>query len=459
MKYAIIDIETTGGTAEREKITEIAIVLHDGTRELDRYQTLINPERGIPYNISQLTGITNEMVADAPKFYEIAKKIVEFTKDCIFVAHNVQFDYGFVQAEFKRLGFVYQRKRLCTVRLGRAILPGHKSYSLGNICRDLGISLVGAHRAMNDTLATVKLFEVLLANDTNGAIPLMLNHGVVATRLPQNISMEKLDELPESCGVYYFYNHEKEVIYVGKSINIRKRVMEHLGNKQAKAQRMVASIHDISYEITGSELIALLLESHEIKTLKPSYNRAQKPRVATYDLFYWQDEKGYYRLETAKTPTNVEILGSYSSHNEAKAVLKSLQRDYGLCANLCSTLPSDRACFRYHLGECSGACLGKETPDTYNEKPLQAIRSFRPDRFSEDFFLVEDGRDLDEKAVILVQNKEYKGYGYTSKDAPRDAWFDAIKKRKHNYSIVQIIREYMNSSKKWRIIRLNTENA
>jgi DNA polymerase III subunit epsilon len=197
------------------------------------------------------------MVADAPKFHEVAKDIVEFTKDCIFVAHNVQFDYGFVQSEFKRLGFIYQRRRLCTVRLGRSIIPGYKSYSLGNITRDLGISLVGAHRAMNDAVATSKLFEILLKKDVNDEINSMLNHGVVATRLPKEITIEKLQALPEFCGVYYFYNAQKEVIYVGKSINIRKRVMEHLANKQAKAQRMVASITDISVEITGSELIAL----------------------------------------------------------------------------------------------------------------------------------------------------------------------------------------------------------
>ncbi|MEY4927464.1 MAG: hypothetical protein RI894_1900 [Bacteroidota bacterium] len=452
--YAIIDIETTGGTAAREKITEIAIILHDGERVLDTYSTLINPERSIPYNIIQLTGITNEMVADAPKFYEVAKDIVAFTKDCIFVAHNVQFDYDFVQTEFKRLGFVYQRRRLCTVRLGRSIIPGYKSYSLGNITRELGISLLGAHRAMNDAQATAKLFEILVKKDVNNEIESMLNHGVVATRLPKTVSMEMLQALPESCGVYYFYNANKEVIYVGKSINIRKRIMEHLANKQAKAQRMIASIHDITYTVTGSELVALLLESHEIKTLKPNYNKAQKPRAATYDLFYWQDEKGYYRLETAKTPSNVEILASYPSHTEAKIVLKTLQRNYGLCANLCTTLPSERACFLYHVGDCKGACLGKETPEEYNEKPLLAIRSFRPDRFSEDFFLVEEGRNLEELAIILIKNKEYQGYGYIDKDAAGSEWYDAIEARKHNYSIVQIVREYMQSSKKWRKITL-----
>jgi DNA polymerase III subunit epsilon len=171
-------------------------------------------------------------------------------------------------------------------------------------------------------------------------------------------------------------------------------------------------------------------------------------------LFYWTDEKGYLRFETAKSPSNVEVLCSFPSNTEAKSVLKGLQRSYGLCANLCTTLTVDRACFLHHLGECKGACLGEETPDSYNIQALKAIRAFRPDTFSEDFFLVEDGRTLDEIALILIKNKEYQGYGYVAKTATSDEWFDAISKKKHNYSIVQIIRAYMQTSKHWRKVRL-----
>lgn len=164
--YAIIDIETTGQSAANGKITEVAIFVHDGFKVIDSFSSLINPECYIPDYIVNLTGINNEMVRNAPKFYEVARRIVEMTNDRIFVAHNVSFDYRFIQEEFKRLGYDYQRKTMCTVRMGRKFLPGHKSYSLGNICDELGISINGRHRAAGDALATVKLFEILLEKKT-----------------------------------------------------------------------------------------------------------------------------------------------------------------------------------------------------------------------------------------------------------------------------------------------------
>ena len=170
MKYAIVDIETTGGQSPADRITEIAIIIHDGEKIIDEFTSLINPERRIPYFVSRLTGISDEMVMDAPRFFEVAKKIVEITEDCIFVAHNVQFDYQFIRQEFKSLGFNYSRDYTCTVRLSRKLLPGHASYSLGKLCNSLGIALENRHRAFGDALATAKLFELLLKSDENGFI-------------------------------------------------------------------------------------------------------------------------------------------------------------------------------------------------------------------------------------------------------------------------------------------------
>ena len=161
--YAIIDIETTGQAANTGRITEIAIFVHDGFAITDSFSSLINPECYIPGFITNLTGIDNEMVRTAPRFYEIAKRIVEMTQDNVFVAHNVSFDYKFIQHEFKRLGYNYQRNTMCTVRMGRKFLPGYKSYSLGRLCEELGITINGRHRAAGDALATVKLFELILA--------------------------------------------------------------------------------------------------------------------------------------------------------------------------------------------------------------------------------------------------------------------------------------------------------
>lgn len=170
--YAVVDIETSGGRAQVDKITEIAIYIHDGRRVVDEFTTLINPEVSIPPFITNLTGINNQMVANAPKFYEVAKKIVLLTEGKLFVAHNAQFDYGFIQAEFKRLGYDYQRNTLCTVKMSRKIIPGLKSYSLGNLCQSVGIPINNRHRAAGDALATIKLLDLLLEKTQGQLIPM-----------------------------------------------------------------------------------------------------------------------------------------------------------------------------------------------------------------------------------------------------------------------------------------------
>ena len=227
--YAIVDIETTGGSARLERITEIAVYVHDGKRIIDEYSTLINPERNIPYFITALTGISNEMVEDAPKFFEVAKKIVEITEGNIFVAHNARFDYSFIRQEFSMLGYNFKRPLLDTVSLSRKLLPGHKSYSLGNLCRDLGIEIVGRHRASGDALATVRLMEILLGKDSeqkNGS--LVKNRK--ASKLHPALDIQKIADLPEEPGIYYFHNDSGEIIYVGKSRNLYQRVNTHLSN-------------------------------------------------------------------------------------------------------------------------------------------------------------------------------------------------------------------------------------
>ena len=221
--YAIIDIETTGLSPAIEKITEIAIYLHDGEKITDSYSTLINPERRISPYITQLTGITNEMVEDAPKFWEIAKDIITLTENRTFVAHNASFDYNFIRSEFKSLGYNFSRDRLCTVKLSRKIIPGFKSYSLGNLCNSLHIIVNDRHRAMGDAFATVKLFELLLTKDKS--------LGKKTNTKFYNIEASKIASLPEEAGVYYFYNQQGDIIYIGKSKDIRARVFSHFNNE------------------------------------------------------------------------------------------------------------------------------------------------------------------------------------------------------------------------------------
>jgi len=220
--YAIVDIETTGGMPKRDRITEVGIVIFDGEKVIDTYETLINPCRSIPYEITRITGINDDMVADAPKFYEVAKKIVEMTEGHIFVAHNVRFDYGFLREEFKSLGFTFTRKQLCTVRLSRQKLPGLKSYSLGNIIRHYGIQVNARHRALDDALATAELMKIIFTKtDPTETIKTMINKGIKESKLPKGISMEYLQSLPETAGVYYLTN---DYDVIGNTMKEQKKV-------------------------------------------------------------------------------------------------------------------------------------------------------------------------------------------------------------------------------------------
>lgn len=221
MIYSIVDIETTGGHASGNRIIEIAIYNFDGEKVIDQYHTLINPERKIPVFITSLTGIDNEMVADAPIFADVAKEIVNFTQDCIFVAHNVNFDFSFVKKELQTLNIPFNRQKLCTVRLSRKIFPGLPSYSLGNLCGSLDIDVQNRHRASGDAAATVSLLQKLLLNDSEGFIHKSLKKNSRETLLPANLPREDFDALPETYGVYYFHDYKGKVIYVGKAINLK----------------------------------------------------------------------------------------------------------------------------------------------------------------------------------------------------------------------------------------------
>jgi len=418
LMYAIIDVETTGGQARHERITEIAIVLHDGQRIVNTFSTLINPERSIPWNITRITGISDDMVVGAPKFYEVARQIVEITEGAIFVAHNVTFDYSFVREEFLRLGFQFTRRQLCTVRLARRVFPGIASYSLSNLKAHFGIHAERSHRALDDTLATVKLFELILDAQSD-TVRTFVNNGVKETKLPQNISLDRLHQVPDSCGVYYLHDETGAVIYVGKSLNIRKRLFEHFADPTPKGEKLRTGVADLSYEVTGSELVALLLESAEIKRLQPRVNRAQRIKQYNGAIFSYLDEQGYRRLafgkRTAKNLKKLELISDYPQLDHAKNHLQSIVREHALCYRLNHLDLSEHACFHYAIKQCSGACIGLETPEEYNARVEMALLGLRR-KLVGSYFIVENGRTPGEKAVIGVQNGRYIGYGFVEND-------------------------------------------
>ncbi|MEZ4993389.1 MAG: exonuclease domain-containing protein [Saprospiraceae bacterium] len=460
-RYAIVDIETTGGRASRDKITEIAVVIHDGQQIIDSFETLINPECYIPYGITQLTGITQEMVADAPKFYEIARRFVEITEGAIFVAHNVRFDYGFIREEFARLGYTYSRRQLCTVRLSRKAFPGLPSYSLGNLIRHFSIQVNDRHRAMADVMATVEVFERALGVEkSEQEIKQMVNLGIRESRLPKNFSIEKIHALPEACGVYYLHDEQGRVVYVGKSINIRKRIAEHFADQTEKARKLQEMVHDISYELTGSELLALLLESYEIKRLSPPVNRAQRMRNFPFVIHHYYNDAGYLCFEMARVAARdrkkLKLVSQYPTMSRAKSRLEFIFREYELCARFCQLDSGRGPCFHFHLQQCLGACIGEESPETYNQRAEVALERLST-IFEEDFFILDSGRHQDEYGIVLVQDGTYCGFGYISREEgiTQTDLMDAIKRFPGSPETTRIIQRYLHENPKVTILKLS----
>ncbi len=451
--YAVVDIETTGGSARLEKITEIAVYIHDGRRIIDEYTTLINPERNIPYFITSLTGITNEMVEDAPKFYEVARKIVELTEGNIFVAHNARFDYAFIRQEFSLLGYNFKRTVLDTVALSRRLLPGHRSYSLGNLCNDLGIVITGRHRASGDALATVRLLELLLEKDKALKTGSLIKNRKAA-RLNPALDLLKLADIPEDPGIYYFHDEKGEIIYIGKSCNLNQRINSHLSNNTSgREMEMRSMIADISWEITGSELIALLLESAEIKKNKPLFNRAQRRTGFRWGIYSRTDDKGYIRFEYRNVNDDEVPLSLFTSRDRARSKLEQIINNYGLCQKLCGMYDTDGPCFHRQVSMCRGACCGEEEPGSYNERALMALDEFI---FRErNFFIIDRGRDNEERSAVKIVNGKYAGFGYFNIN---DVGFgltavhECIRTATDNRDIQVIIKGYLKNHRIERII-------
>jgi DNA polymerase-3 subunit epsilon len=414
--YAIIDIETTGGNTQSDQITEIGIVLHDGERVVDQFETLIDPEKRIPYRISSITGITNELVAGAPKFYEVARKVVELTEGCTLVAHNAKFDYGFIRNAFKSLGFDYKRPVLCTVALSRSLLPGQKSYQLGQLCKTLGIESKIFHRALADAQATTRLFEHLQQLARLRAHD-MADTGTLSRMNPDaNLKKDQIDKLPKETGVYYFYDAGHQLIYVGKSVDIRSRVLSHFANHtNTKALEMKASIAHIRYAVTGSELVALLKESEEIKRFKPIFNRAQRRSRFNIGLFASYDEQGYlqFRAERLRR-SGPEPVTAFSTLVEARGYLEHMVDEHQLCQRHMGLQKVKGPCFYHGIHKCHGACIGAEPACDYNLRAQHVLA--RLQYVGKNLLIVGEGRTAGEKSLVLVEQGKYQGFGYLEEE-------------------------------------------
>lgn len=460
MRFAITDIETAGRS---NKITEIAILVYDTDegKVVDEFISLVNPEGQINPYVSVLTGITDDMVADAPKFYEIAKQVHEVTEGCIFVAHSVGFDYGVIRQEFKDLGGEFTRSKLCTIRLSRKIIPGHKSYSLGKLCKDLGFEIEGRHRAWGDAEATVKLFEHLLEHDVDDYIGYSLNRRNREATIPPHLNRELFDNLPESTGVYYFHDEKGKVLYVGKAKNIKSRINGHFLDHSSKKLRLKDHVHDITFQETGSELLALLIESAEIRNHFPEFNRAQKYSTSGYMICRYEGSDGIIRLKVVKKQKmGPKPLALFSNVVKGRNFIEKLVEEYELCPRFCGLQTTQGPCFHYQIQQCSGICAGEEDVDAYNEKVEKALKSFTLE--SGTYAIMEKGRERSEKAVVLVRNGEYRGYAYIgegSQISSLEDLEDVLVPQKHNSDIQSILVSTMNKISQSKIMRFDTISA
>ena len=447
-KYAIIDVETTGMGIQGNKITEIAVIIHDGSKIIDQFDSLVNPECTIPLSISRLTGIYDHMVSGAPKFYEIAKKVIEITNDCIFVAHNVNFDYNVIHKEFNGLGFPFKRKKLCTIRLSRKLIPGLPSYSLGKLCAAIGIAINDRHRAKGDVDATTLLFEKLLRLDVDNKVfhSFLKPHSREAT-LPPGLPKDVFEKLPERTGVYYFKNEKEHIIYVGKALNIKKRVLSHFYDKNNKEVALCQQTSNITFEVTGSELVALLLESSEIKKHYPVYNRAQRRSNEGYGIFSYEDRSGIMHLAWNNLKYVPNALVKFYNTTESRLFMEKLCDEFELCPKYCHLQTNVSTCFHFQIKKCRGICRNEESKEQYNSRVRRAIEHISND--SRSYVITEKGRSKDERSFVLIENGVYVGYGYMDHDSEQyslDYYKKSLILQQDNRDVQRIIQGFRNKN-------------
>lgn len=442
MNYVIVDIETTGGNPSQGGITEIAAILHDGDRVVDRFHSLIDPERMVPSFITGLTGIDNDMLEGAPTFSEIADELYDFLKGNVFVAHNVNFDYSFIREALKFSGIEYNAPKLCTVRLSRKAFPGFGSYSLGRICGHLSISIKERHRAMGDADATAELFDLIMKRSPD-VIYQTLKKSNGESFLPPHISRERFLEIPESTGIYYFHDKNGQVIYVGKANDIRSRFKGHFSSSSKDKMQLYNEIHDISWELTGNEFLAFLLESLEIKRLWPKFNKALKYNSWNWGLYQYEDGQGYVRFQIGKNSGNLKPILEFESHSEGWKYLMDQVAVFNLCPKLAGIQKTAGACYDYQIQKCQGACCHQESPEEYNQKANDFLASITGQEGA--VIIKEKGILPNETAFLYFEKGVFSAYGFLNKEDSYSDEFEilgSLKKVKHLPETKYILRSF-----------------
>lgn len=384
-KWAFVDLETTGGSFQNERIIEIGVILVEDGVITQVYETLVNPEKSVSPFILELTGIREEDLWKAPPFSEILFTVHDLLKDAVFVAHNARFDKGFLRAEFNRCGLQFNPPTLCTVRLSRKLFPGYIRHNLDEIMQRFQIECSARHRALGDAEVLVKFWGILKdrfpAEELEKAVKEVCGERII----PPAMNAEAIRSLPEKPGVYIFYDHRDFPLYIGKSVNIKDRVASHFTSSldSAKEMKLFQGVHRIETHVTAGELGALMLESQLIKTLQPLHNRKLRRLKKLTVLVRSTTDEGYstcaidYLDEPVYDPVN--ILGMFRSKGEAEKHLLALAKDFKLCKKLLGLEKCSGECFSYQLKTCYGACAGREEPNEYNARFDEAFEGSRLD--------------------------------------------------------------------------------
>ncbi|WP_298476471.1 exonuclease domain-containing protein [uncultured Maribacter sp.] len=454
--YAILDIETTGGKYNEEGITEIAIHKFDGHQVVDTFISLVNPEKEIQPFVVKLTGINNKMLRTAPKFHEVAKRIIEITENTVIVAHNAQFDYRILRTEYKRLGYNFERKTLCTVDLSKTLLPDAESYSLGKLVRSLGIPVSDRHRANGDALATIKLFKLLLAKDTDKTII----KSVIRKETHGELSEKQLDiiqQIPSETGVYYMHNKDGEILFLGHSKNIKKRVNDHFIKRGDRARKLQKETKKVTFEKTGSELISLLKEHEELLKNKPRYNRKVKPILYSHALYKGHTKDGYTTLNASHINGNRENITTFNSIHSAKNLIYKINEEFSLCDKLNGISEAKTNCSKFNEEKCNGACIQKESVEEYNARASQAIKKYS--LANKSIIIVDKGREIGEYSAILIKKGVFIGLGYYDLNYQINnitILESIITPMKGGKNAIHIIESYLRKKRVVKIIELNT---
>lgn len=435
--YAIIDLETTGGQFNKEGITEIAIYKFDGVEVVDQLISLVNPEIPIQPFVVKLTGINNAMLRQAPKFYEVAKRIVEITEGCIIVAHNASFDYRVLKLEFDRLGFHYNKPTLCTVEMSKILLPDAPSYSLGKLVRSLGIPIADRHRASGDALATVKLFKLLLDKDLDKQIVKQQ----IKNELHLGISPKLFDilqSIPTAVGIFYIHDDKGNIIFIGKSNNIRKKLNTIFTADSKIAKRIQKEVYTVTYEETGNELIALLKEREELLHNKPVLNQTQRKSPFLWSVYHVKGSL-FDTLKIQKSDGRKNAIQSFKTQKNAVQFINLLFQQNEIVEEVQSTLDLQKQ---------------QKYPATLHNELLEQLIDNETNRWK-NIIIVMKGRNPSEKSAVVIENGSFKGYCFF--DLNYQITNPAVLQKKlislvYTKDVLNTIKHYMHTKKDYKII-------